>query len=38
LGDKLRGVELGDNGFEDLVDNGREDSFIVVGSELPVTV
>lgn len=30
LGDEFRGVELSDNGFEDFVSDGREDTFIVV--------
>jgi hypothetical protein len=34
LGDELGGVELGDNGLEDLVTNGREDTLIVVEAEV----
>jgi len=30
LGDEFCSIELGDNGFEDFVANGRKDSFIVV--------
>lgn len=36
LGDELGSVELGDDGFEDFVDDGRENAFIVVGTELSV--
>lgn len=36
LGDELGSVELGDDGFEDFVDDGRENAFIVVGAELSV--
>lgn len=32
----VRGVELGDDRLEDLVDDGGEDTLIVVGSELLV--
>jgi hypothetical protein len=34
LGDELGGVELGDNGLEDLVTNGREDTLIVVEAQV----
>lgn len=34
LGDELGGVELGDNGLEDLVSDGGEDSLVVVLSEV----
>lgn len=30
LSDELGGVELGDDGLEDLVDNGRENPLIVI--------
>lgn len=30
LGDQLGGIELGDNGFEDFVSDGREHTLIVV--------
>jgi hypothetical protein len=30
LGDEFCGVELGDDGFEDFVANGREDTLVVV--------
>jgi hypothetical protein len=30
LGDEFGGVELGDDGFEDFVADGGEDSFVVV--------
>ncbi len=30
LGDEFRGVELGDDGFEDFVADGGEDTFVVV--------
>ena len=33
LGDKLGGVELGDNTLQDLVHNRWEDSLVVVGTE-----
>lgn len=36
LGDELGSVELGDDGFEDFVDDGRENVFIVVGIEFLV--
>ena len=38
LGDELGGVELGDDGLEDLVTNGREDTLIVVEAEVLVAV
>jgi hypothetical protein len=34
LGDELCGVELGDDGLEDLVSDGGEDSLIVVDAEV----
>lgn len=34
LSDELCGVELGDDGLEDLVSNGGEDSLIVVDTEV----
>lgn len=36
LGDELGRVELGDDGFEDFVDDRREDAFVVVGTELSI--
>jgi hypothetical protein len=30
LGDEFGGVELGDDGFEDFVADGGEDSFVVI--------
>lgn len=33
LGDELGGVELGDDGLEDFVADGREDSLVVVLAE-----
>lgn len=33
LGDEFCGIELGDNGFEDFVSDGREDTFVVVLSK-----
>lgn len=33
LGDEFGGVELGDDGFEDFVADGGEDSFVVVEAE-----
>lgn len=36
LGDKLRSVELGDNGFENFVTNGGEDTLVVVETEVLV--
>jgi hypothetical protein len=36
LGDELRGIELGDDGFEDFVDNGRKDTLVVVGAKSAV--
>jgi hypothetical protein len=34
LGDELGGIELGDNGLEDLVTNGGKDALIVVEAEV----
>jgi hypothetical protein len=34
LGDELCGVELGDDGFEDFVSDGWEDTLIVILSEV----
>jgi hypothetical protein len=34
LGDELGGVELGDNGLEDFVTDGGEDSLVVVCTEV----
>lgn len=34
LGDKLGSIKLGDNGLQDFVTNGGEDSLIVVGTEV----
>lgn len=34
LGDKLCGVELGDDGFEDFITDGRQDTFIIVLAEV----
>lgn len=34
LGDELGGVELGDDGLEDLVADGGEDALVVVGAEV----
>lgn len=34
LGDELGGVELGDDGLEDFVTDGGEDSLIVIGTEV----
>jgi hypothetical protein len=36
LGDELGGVELGDNGLEDFVADGGEDTLIVVEAEVLV--
>jgi hypothetical protein len=36
LGDELGGVELGDDGLEDLVTDGGEDTLIVVEAEVLV--
>ena len=38
LGDELGGVELGDDGLEDLVTDGREDTLVVVEAEVLVAV
>lgn len=38
LGDELGGVELGDDGLEDFVADGGEDTLIVVGAEVLVNV
>jgi hypothetical protein len=38
LGDEFGGVELGDDGLEDLVTDGGEDSLIVVDTEILVFV
>jgi hypothetical protein len=34
LGDELGGVELGDDGFEDFVSDGGQDSFVVVLTQI----
>lgn len=34
LGDELGGIELGDDGLEDLVSDGRQDSFIIIDAEV----
>jgi hypothetical protein len=34
LGDELGGVELGDDGLEDFVADGGEDSFVIVCAEI----
>lgn len=34
LGDQLGGVELRDDGLEDFVANGGEDTLVVVGAEV----
>ncbi len=34
LGDELGGVELGDDGLEDFVADGGEDTLIVIGAEV----
>lgn len=34
LGDEFGGVELGDDGFEDFVTNGGEDTLVVVEAEV----
>jgi hypothetical protein len=36
LGYELGGVELGDDGLEDLVSDGGEDTLVVVGAEVLV--
>ena len=36
LGDQLTCIELGDDTFQYLVDNGGEDSFVIVGSKSAV--
>lgn len=38
LGDQFCGVELGDDGFEDFVADGREDSFIVVLTKILISL
>jgi hypothetical protein len=38
LGDQFCGVELGDDGLEDFVANGRQDSFIVVLAKILVSL
>jgi hypothetical protein len=34
LGDEFGGVELGDDGFEDFIADGWEDTLVVVGAEV----
>lgn len=38
LGDQFCGVELGDDGFEDFVADGREDPFVVILAEVLVSL
>lgn len=38
LRNKLAGVKLSNNTFEDLVDNGRQHAFVIIGSQFPIDV